>query len=148
MRLKAESIINLINEELTVSSDISKLILEYAKLKIKMDNFSEQNIYFRWAEESNKKKLEEIKDNFDRFKDDFNNSTIDELIEKTNEIELNILRYRDNTGMSKLLKTIAINKYSSDLCYVNELIELKSKINVIHEIDYYIDNPDEITILI
>ena len=144
MNLNVEYVLKMIGDREKRQSEIGSLLLSYGDLKSKMDNFSGQNWYFRKAEESNLKKLEDMRKDFDQFKRDFETLTVDELISRKKELETEINETIGNKSMSRTIKSIVVDIKSNNLNYIKELLSVKSKIDEIHAIDFYPENPDEI----
>jgi len=137
MAIHAKDLINIIVKP---TSDIISIIIDYGKLKQKLQNPEAQSWYFHQGLESHNAKLSELKMKFENFRKDFNDSGLDELISRLNEIKTEESLI---TGRLGLIKQIHLSSLLSQIKYVEELIEIKSRVNKMMPIDYYIENGND-----
>jgi hypothetical protein len=127
-------------------SSLFRILVEYSGLKQKIENPDNQSWYFKQGIESNKKRLIALTREFEEIRKTFNETTIDELIQRINEN----LKYKSNYERNGM-NTIQQMHYSSIISeneFYNELIRLKSKTELLKDIDYYLENPKEFLIFI
>ena len=136
MAIHAKDLINIIVKP---TSDIITIIIDYGKLKQKLQNPEAQSWYFHQSLESYQAKLRELEEKFEKFRTDFNDSDLDELISRLNEIKT---KKSLITGRLGLMKQIHLSSLLSQIKYVEELIEIKSRVNQMMHIDYYIEIAD------
>lgn len=125
-------------------SSLIKIIVEYFTLKQKLENPEKQSWYFKQGIESSKRKLIELNEKFEEIRKIFNETTIDELIERINKNQ-EIKSFYETNGMN----TIQQIHYSSILSnnkFYSELLHLKSKTKILMDINHYLENPDELLI--
>lgn len=127
-------------------SSLVRIIVEYSILKQKIETQESQSWYFKLGFESSKERLIALTKEFEEIRKTFNETSIDELIERINEN----LKYKsgyEKNGMN----TIQQMHYSSIISeneFYNELLRLKSKTEFLKDIDYYLENPEEFLIFI
>ncbi len=127
-------------------SNLVSIIFEYLVLKQKIDNLEKQSWYFKKGIESSKKRLISLTEKYNEIRKTFNESTIGSIIEKINE-NLVIKSSYEKNGMN----TIQHMHYSSIIREnetMNELLHLKSKIEILMPFDHYLNFPDEILKLV
>jgi hypothetical protein len=139
MPIKIEDIVTILNSENNKDSVFEKLILDYASLKQKLSSPKEQSWYFEQALESNKKKLEDLKKHFEKIRNDVNSSTIDDLIASQKEA------LESNESYMKIrnpifIRQIALGSVNSKLNYLQQLIQIKSRIKEVRELEYYLED--------
>jgi len=142
MAIDIKDIINLIVKQ---GTDISKILFEYAKLKQKLNDSENQSEYFQYGIQSHLEKLIKLKDDFEDIRSDFNNSNLDVLISNLNE-----LKHESQELMKQSLNTnrlIYLSSLKSNISYLEELIEIKSRISKMMPIDYYTKNTDDFLII-
>jgi hypothetical protein len=76
---------------------------------------------------------------FENIRKDLNDSSLDELISRLNEIKT---KKSLITGRLGLIKQIHLSSLLTRIKYVEELIEMKSRVDKMMPIDYYIENAD------
>jgi hypothetical protein len=136
MAIHAKDLINIIVKP---TSDITTVIIDYGKLKQKLQNPEAQSWYFHQGLESHNAKLSELKMKFENIRKDLNDSSLDELISRLNEIKT---KKSLITGRLGLIKQIHLSSLLTRIKYVEELIEMKSRVDKMMPIDYYIENAD------
>ena len=137
MTIHAKDIINIVVKP---KSDIIRIIIEYGKIKQKLKHPETQTWYFNKGIESHKARLNYLKKEFENFRNDLNDSSLDELISWLNEIKT---KESLITGRLGLIKQIHLSYLLSKIKYLEELIEMKSRANKMMPIDYYIENDNE-----
>lgn len=127
-------------------SSLIRILIEYSGLKHKIENPENQSWYFKQGIESSKERLIALTKEFEEIRKTFNEASIDELIERINEN----LKYKSGYERSGM-NTIQQMHYSSIISenvFYNELIRLKSKTELLKDIEYYLENPEEFLIFI
>ena len=128
------------------SSSLARILLEYATLVQKVEAPSGQSWYFKQGLEANKKRILDLKKEFNGIKDMFNAATIDALLTKINENTEGKLHYQ-KYGMNTI-QQMHYSKMSSENEFLRELIRLKSKTKSLRDIDYYLKHPEEFLIIL
>jgi len=136
MAIHAKDLINIIVKP---TSDIITIIIDYGKIKQRLENPEAQSWYFHQSLEAHRAKLMALEEKFENFRKDFNDSNLDELISRLNEIKT---KKSLITGRLGLMKQIHLSSLLSQIKYVEELIEIKSRVNQMMHIDYYIEIAD------
>ena len=136
MAIYAKDLINAIDKP---SADIIGIIIDYGKLKQKLQNPEAQSWYFNQSLESHQAKLMALEEKFEKFRADLNDSGLDELISKLNEIAAEKNSIKGYIGM---IKRIYLSSLLSKIKYVEELITIKGRVNKMMPINYYIENTD------
>ena len=137
MAIHSKDIMNLI---VNPKSDIVSIIIEYGKIKKKLKNPEIQTWYFNQGIESHKARLNDLKKEFGNFRKDFYDASLDELISKLNDIKT---KESLITGRIGTIQQIYLSYLLSQIKYLEELIEMKSRVNKMMPIDYYIENDNE-----
>lgn len=128
------------------SSSLARILLEYATLLQKVEASNSQSWYFKQGLEANKKRILDLKKEFNSIKDMFNAATIDALLTKINENTEGKHHY-EKYGMNTI-QQMHYSKMSSENEFLNELIRLKSKTKSLRDIDYYLKNPKEFLMIL
>ncbi len=128
--------------DLDGNATLADLVLEYVTVKQKPGSSEERSRHFKKGAESKNQKLQSLAKSYENTREFYNQSTVDVLIELVNEHRLTIEEleegHRDKFAYLQYLHHI------SEMEFYNELIQLKSRINELQPIDYYIDNPEEL----
>ncbi len=136
MAIHAEDLINVIVKP---SSDLISIIIDYGKLKQRLENPERESWYFHQSHESHQAKLKALEEKFEKFRTDFNDSDLDELISMLNEVKTEKSQIPRRMG---LVQQIHLASVLSKMKYLESLIEMKSRTNQMMPIDYYIENGD------
>ncbi len=145
MALHIEKIIPLLID-LESKSMIADLLLEYAALKKKLDKPDQQSWYFLKGLDMHKQRLIFLFDRYEGIRIFFNQSTVDDLIETVNDHQHQITELEQKwMGMLTRMK---YEHLISEKKRFNEFIQLKSRINKLQTIDYYLDNPEDLLSII
>lgn len=127
-------------------SSIVRILVDYSVLKQRIEDLDNQSWYFKQGIESSKERLIALTKEFEKIRKTFNETSIDELIELINDN----LRFKLGYEL-RGMNTIQQMHYSSIISenlFFNELIRLKSKTELLHDIEYYLENPEEFLIFI
>ena len=127
-------------------SSFIRIIIEYSSLKQKIENSENQSWYFKQGIDSSKERLIALTKEFEEIRKTFNENSIDELIERINEN----LKYKsgyERNGMNTI-QQMHYSSIISQIVFYNELIRLKSKTELLKDIEYYLENPEEFLIFI
>lgn len=141
MAFKIKDIENLIINGENESS-LAKTITEYLTLKQKIEDVDSQSWYFVQGLESHKNKLLTLKINYEEIREFFNGSSIDCFIDEINENTNKIKEYRTRRWLNTIAR-IHISAMTNKNAFLNELIRLKSKSDLLIPIDDYSENPEE-----
>ena len=128
------------------SSSLARILLEYATLTQKMESPDSQSWYFKKGLEANRKRILRLKKEFNDIKDIFNAATVDTLLSRIDENLVVKLHYEKH-GMG-MIGQMHYSKVISENEFLRELIRLKSKTKSLHDIDYYLENPEEFLIIL
>ena len=127
-------------------SNTARILIEYGKLEQQLKEPEHQSEYFQYGIQNHKKKLIELKDDFEDIRNDFNDTSLDVLISKLSEIKIEketLIKQSLNT-----MKLIYLSSLESNINYLDDLVELKSRISKkMMPIDYYIRNTDDFLII-
>ncbi len=141
MALDIEKIMTLF-AHISGKSMIADLVLEYAALKQKLDNPDKQSWYFLKGLDMHKQRLIFLFDRYEGIRTFFNQSTVDDLIETVNDHQHQITELEK--GWMGMLTRMKYEYLTSEKKRFNEFIQLKSRINKLQTIDYYLDHPEEL----
>lgn len=141
----AINFIDIIKQITNPKSDIIRIIIEYGEIEQKIKNTESQTWYFNQGLESKKARLIGLETEFEKIRKDFNDSSLDELIYKLNEIKdqkENLLNRNLNT-----VHQIYLSSLISEIKYIEDLIEMKSRVDKIMSINYYTENASEFLLI-
>ncbi len=138
---------NLLTDNQNKVSNVGSKILEYAILKEQMDKVEEQSWYFKSALESKQKQLKSINNSYELYRNEFNANSIDTLIETKNEL-LQKLEERKNCSGSGWIFFSIKSMIRSEIDCADEMLLLKSKVDYLYEIEFYLSNLDELSKII
>jgi len=121
---------------------LADLLLEYARLKQKLDDPENQTWYFRKAMDSHERRLKNLGKRFERVRKSFNQTTTDMMIHRVNENNKQIHELeKERMGMNRRLMHLSLVSENNRF---NELIQLKRRTKTLQSIDYYPDRPEEL----
>lgn len=126
---------------------IEGVILDYGQLKHKLKNPEKKSHYFIKGLLTYKERLKRLRKRFEDMREEFNKATIDDLIATRNEQYEKKQKILAN-GHINMIEQIFLASVCSAYDYYQELIELKSRINQLHELDYYFEHTDELSKLL
>ena len=145
MALKFKDIENLLVKKKDESS-LESIIIAYSTLKQKIENTDNHSWYFKQGLESSKQRLMSLNNDYEEIRVLFNDSSVDYFIERTNRNSAITSSYE-----GKSMGAIQIFHYShlmGESKFLNELIRLKSKTEVLMPIDHYLENPEAFLMII
>lgn len=122
-------------------SSLATILVEYASLKQKLEDTENHSWYFNKGIESYEERLSELTDDYEDIRELFNEAPIDFYIHKINENKRKISNY-EKCDMNAITY-IAHSALSNENEFFTELIRLKSKINLLMPLDYYLENPEK-----
>ena len=128
--------------EISGKTMLADLVLEYATLKQKLDNPGEQSWYFEKAVDSHKQRLKNLGKRYEKARAFFNQTSIDLMINKVNENSMRIGEL-EKKWMGMNTRLLHLHLVSENNRF-NELIRMKSITETLQQIDYYLDNPEEL----
>ncbi|RBP34569.1 hypothetical protein DFR65_101463 [Oceanihabitans sediminis] len=145
MKVSLKNIENIILKKKSEST-LASILMEYATLNRKLANADSQSWYFKQAQESTNRKLESLLDRYKEIRSLFNENSIDYFIHKINKNNSHIAHFKEN-GMNSI-SYLTCTSLSDENAFITELIRLKSKTKTLMPIDYYLQKPEELLILI
>lgn len=145
MAIKLTSIEDLLVKSKNESS-LENIIIEYSTLKQKVENSDNQSWYFQKGLEASNQRLSSLNNDYEEIRELFNESTIDDFIERINE-NYSITSSYEGKSMGAIQLMYYSYKLSESRFY-NELIRLKSKTGLLMPIGYYLENPEEFLMFI
>ncbi len=143
MAINFKDIINILTSNNRKRNILSRIVLDYGILKQKSDNPEEQSWYFNNALESNQYKMLLLKKEFDEIRKEINDLTIDDLLAYQNKAKENKERVLLK-GYMNTLDQMCFSGIQSKISYYQDLIEVKSRVEEVKSIDYYVENGDEL----
>ncbi|MCZ2102211.1 MAG: hypothetical protein LC107_11805 [Chitinophagales bacterium] len=144
MGIKANKIIPLFTDTETAenkSNSVIRLILEYCKIKSKLNDVENQSWYFQKGLQSNRDRLARIIKEYKSIRRNFNKSTVDDFIEVINDCNSQIEQLLSKRGMGLIDQMVYHSRVSRKNFY-NELIQLKSLTPTLMPIYHYYENPE------
>ena len=144
MAIRLEQLSRLIADK-DATNTLSRILVEYAVLKEKLNDIEKQSWYFRNALDSNQNKLEALKKEYEEVQSFYNNSTKADLSALISEETAKIISIREGQH-SVLIKQIAHSSMTHKLKLYQDLLHLKQQIPQLMDIDYYLSHPDEMLI--
>ena len=117
---------------------LQHMVEEYHSIKMQLENKDTQSFYFKQAIDSKIKRLESLHNDFEKVRTRFNESSKDKLNEKYLEVKGHKERY-DKKGFSNMIDRMAYASICSDLEYFKQLVDLKSKVDMLMPIEFYSD---------
>lgn len=127
-------------------SSLENIIIEYSTLKQKVENSDNQSWYFQKGLEASNQRLTSLNNDYEEIRKLFNDSTIDDFIERINGNSSITSSYE-----GKSMGAIQLLYYSyklSESRFFNELIRLKSKTELLMPIECYLENSEEFLMFI
>lgn len=140
MSVNLNEIIAVLNLKPKTNSQLETILLEYGTLIQKLNNIDEQSWLFKKAEENNLLKLNELKSQFEEIRESIHSATIDDLIASVNDENENILKLQKMERNS--ITSIGLTALNSRKAYIEELLEIKARVDEMNEIDFYFDNKE------
>ncbi len=119
----------------------------YSKLKKRVDNAKNESWYFQRGIESQIRRLKFLKSDFNDFVEFYNNTTIDDFLARIAERAPKIEDYLQRVERGDIMNWITRSFYNSlmnQTDFDRSLIALKAKLDSLHEIDYYLDHPEDL----
>lgn len=112
------------------SYTVHRLMNEILLLKFKLDNIDDQSWYFRMAEKSHRKKLQELKNNYNNIRDKVNNLSFEQIDCKIGDMEKKLDRKIDSF-VASIFYNIDLARYR----YWKEIRELKEEYKELPELN-------------
>ncbi|HZW76946.1 MAG TPA: hypothetical protein VFF21_01425 [Flavobacteriaceae bacterium] len=145
MKITQENLNKLLIKEKD-ESVILGLLLEFGRLKLKLENILDESWYTQKAGENLSSRLEEIALEYASIRKLFNRSSIDDLISELAEAKRK--QHKHEQMESGFIKITLTSENKRRIQFVNELIGLKSKTSRLDHLQFYMENPDEFLIFI
>lgn len=146
MAVRAEQVINLVEASSQPSLEISLIVLKYASLRQKLNRPEAQSWYFLKGLNSKRGELITLKKQFNDYRADFNSFTLDQLVIEKHTLAEDFVRAKKINGV--LIRSFAISALSQRKEHIGELLRLKSRMDHIHEVEFYLSNHDEMNKLL
>ncbi len=145
MSLNINQINNLILKKQDETS-LASILIEYAALKQKLEDTTNHSWYFKKGIEAFQEKLSNLNNDFEKIRALFNDSTIDAFIYNINENNLYLSGIKGAGQGINQQRSYYWKIYENK--FFNALIRLKSKIDTIKPIGYYLENPEEFLVFL
>ena len=144
MAIRLEQLSSLIAKK-DATNTLSRILVEYAVLKEKLNDIEKQSWYFRNALDSNQNKLEALKKEYEEIQSFYNSSTKEDFNALITEETAKIKSIREGQH-SVLIKQIAFSSMNHKLELYQGLLHIKQQIPQLMDIDQYLSHPDEMLI--
>lgn len=141
MGLTFNQIENLIAKRNNEYSLVS-VLFEYAILKQQLENTERHSWYFKQGIESKKEKLISLNADFEEIRKTFNEATVDFLISEINAYNFRISKY--NKENMNIIERTSNRLQQERAGFFAELLRLKNRVDLIHPLEYYLKNPEEV----
>jgi len=117
---------------------LSKLLLEIASLKERLEHPERQDLYFRLGLESNKVRLKSLQHQFSTLREEVNTS-IDAgiLLEEIKSIKKFLVWYKNNS-YAGFIQSVVINNKSSRIRHLELILGLKTAFGYVKALSYYL----------
>jgi hypothetical protein len=139
MAIHINEITTVLNLNQKTHSQLETVILKYGGLVQKMNNMEQQSWLFKKAVENNLIKINSLKSEFDKIKTEVNTSGIDDLIVSLNDYKEQFKSIQIHF-QSGFIKGLAVASFNSKIIYIEELLTIKSRVDEMKEIEYYLEN--------
>ena len=143
MAIKINDISTVLGLNPKTNTQLETIILEYGNLVQKMNNMEQQSWMFKKAEKNNLLKLKDLKRQFENIRKEVNDTSIDDLIELLNDKKENTKSFQ-NSPQLNFIGRIAVASLNSDIIYIEELLAIKSRVDEMKELDYYLENKESL----
>lgn len=117
---------------------LETIMLDYGNLAQKMNNLEQQTWLFKKAYDNNILKLNDLKNLFGEIREAINSNTIDDLIEVLNVENDNISNIKKMEMNSIIF--MGLTALNSRKAYVEELLEIKTRVDKMNSLNYYLRN--------
>lgn len=145
MAIDLQRIVKLLVDEKDEST-LSQIVVEYLTLKQKIEDVGNHTWYFKKGLESSKKRLLTLNDKYEKIRQLFSESTLDDFVEIVNQNLASISDFEK--GPMNSIKYIAYSIKLDENEFFSELIRLKSKTDSLMPIEDYMENPDEFLMIL
>ncbi len=143
MTIKINDVISVLGLNPKTNSQLETIILEYGSLVQKMNNSEQQTWLFRKAEENNQLKLKDLKSQFENIRTEVNHTSIDDLIQSLNDYKEQVKSIQIHFKPS-FIKVLALASFNSSVFYIEEILSIKSRVDEINELDYYLEHKEHL----
>ena len=117
---------------------LSKLLLEIAVLKGRLEHPERQDLYFRLGIEGNQQRLASLKQQFNALKEEVNQSDAGVLRGEIKSIEDFLLWYNKHS-YAGFIQSVVINNKRAQVRHLEILLGLKNDVGVIKPIGHYLN---------
>lgn len=132
-RINDQGIISLINSTANVNHSISTLLNELLEIHEKFKNPSLQSAYFRWGIESRKRRLQELKDRYNAYRQNFNSMSINDCLDEISEAKS--LIHRSRNMRPYIIRAIFHGSKYSTIRIMKEYIHFKKQFDQLPELE-------------
>lgn len=142
MKVQLNNILTTLNLSSKPNSQLEQVVLEYGSLVQRMSNIEQESWFFKKARENNLIKIKELKNTFSDIREAVNSASIDDLIHSKNSVDKSILKIKKMEMNSIIF--IGLTSLNSRIAYIEELMEIKSRVDKMNEIDFYFENTEHL----
>ena len=147
MTMNQKDVITVLGLNPKTQAQLETIVLEYAGLLQKMNNTEKQTWFFKKADENNRLKLKDLKNQFENIRTEVNCTSTDDLIESLNDYKEKekSIQIHFQPSFNKMLALKSIN---SNVIYIEEILSIKSRVDEMKKIDYYLENKETLITLL
>jgi len=142
MSLNLNDLLSVLNLKEKNHSQIETILFEYVTLTQKLQNVEAQSFYFMSGLENHKLRSLELKKEWEIIASDINTVSIDELIFSLND-KNNQLAILNAKKKPRTVDFLTLASVKSNIAYIEELLTIKRRVKEVFEIDYYLNNNEE-----
>src|SRR6056297_1239030 len=127
MPINQKSIMQIISNQVDYKhTTAGRIAMEYAELKKKIENPELQSWYFKQSLDSNKQKMKSLKKEFEEWRKEVNEISVDILLEQRKDNETFVKNVLKMERISFIYQ-IALNAKVSSIAHINEVLKLKGR---------------------
>ncbi len=127
--------------------DFEKIVMDYAALKEQMADTEKQSFYFRLALDGKKEKLNLLKERFQHIRRLFKKHTAYKLQKKIMRQEKQKLKINTPSDIN-LMAYMQLAAIDNQIAVYKKVLELKGRVHTMKNINYYVERPNEMLILL
>ncbi len=141
MTINQKDVITILGLNPKTHSQLETMVLEYGNLHQKMNDIEQQTWFFKKAEENNRLKLKDLKNQLENIRNEVNYTSINDLIESLNDYKekAKSIQIHFQPSFNKML---ALASFNSSIIYIEEILSIKSRVDEMKEIEYYLENKE------
>lgn len=122
--------------------NIAFLILDYAILKEKINNQADQSWYFQKALSLKRDQLKQMESEYIDFLNELNSHSLDQILELKTLLTHNLEEKKKSP--KGFIQNMVLSSIYNQLSYIDALLIMKSKTDYLHDIDFYLNDSDEL----